>query len=246
MAYSNFTLDKVQAEFDLILHEDRNLFAEVPGVQPSSHFQQTLDEYLPLATAINTEKARSEFLIAPILAEVRRQTNYQVSLFSGVEFDVERDRALSGICDYIISCAKEQYFIRTPVVIIIEAKNENIKAGLGQCIAAMVAAQLFNERQGTTIPTLYGAVTTGTTWKFITLERQSVCIDLMEYYINQIEKILGILLQPIQAFFRQQAEATFWMFSSFYQCLIASFWTYFPFPPFNLDIYKEDTSMPYF
>lgn len=202
MAYSNFTnLNKVQTDFDLIFEESRNLFAEVTGVQPSNYLRQTLDEYLPLATAINTEKARSEFLIAPILAEIRRQANYQISLFPGTEFDVDRDRQLAGYCDYIISCSREQYFIRVPVVIIVEAKNENIKGGLGQCIAAMLAAQIFNQRENHLVPVIYGAVSTGTTWKFITLENNTVFIDAIEYYISQIDKILGILLQPIQATF---------------------------------------------
>ena len=148
MSYSEFTtLDKVKRAFNLIIEEDHNLFAEVEGLVLSDYLKQTLKEYLPLATAINTEKARSEFLIAPILAEVRRLTNYQISLFSGTEFDVDQEKGLSGYCDYIISCSKEQYFISVPVVTIVEAKNENIKGGLGQCIAEMVAAQIFNQQE---------------------------------------------------------------------------------------------------
>jgi hypothetical protein len=199
MSYSEFTnLNKVQTEFDLTLEETQNLFLETPAIQPSEYLQKTLEEYLPLATAINTEKARSEFLIAPILAEIRRQLNYQVSLFSGTEFDVDQGRGLSGYCDYIISCSTEQYFIHVPVITVVEAKNENIKGGLGQCIAEMVAAQIFNEREGHPLAMIYGAVSTGTTWKFLTLENQTVSIDKMEYYINQIDKILGIILCPIQ------------------------------------------------
>lgn len=90
MSYSEFTtLDKVKRAFNLIIEEDHNLFTEVEGLVLSDYLKQTLKEYLPLATAINTEKARSEFLIAPILAEVRRLANYQISLFSGTEFDVD-------------------------------------------------------------------------------------------------------------------------------------------------------------
>jgi len=67
MSYSEFTtLDKAKRAFNLIIEEDHNLFAEVEGIVLSDYLKQTLKEYLPLATAINTEKARSEFLIAPI------------------------------------------------------------------------------------------------------------------------------------------------------------------------------------
>lgn len=201
MSYSEFTtLHKVQTAFNLTIEEDRNLFAEVEGLVISDYLKQTLKEYLPLATAINTEKARSEFLIAPILAEARRQTNYQISLFSGTEFDVDKEKGLSGYCDYIISCSKEQYFISVPVVTIVEAKNENIKGGLGQCIAEMVAAQIFNKQEEHSLLEIYGVVSTGTVWKFIILRDNIVFIDSQEYYINQINMILAIILLPIKAF----------------------------------------------
>ncbi len=205
MSYSEFkTLDKVQTDLNLTLEENRNLFQDNPSVEPSSYLKQTLDEYLPLATAINTEKARSEFLIAPILAEIRRQSNYRVSLFSGTEFDVDSAQGLSGYCDYIISCSQEQYFINAPVITVVEAKNENIKGGLGQCIAEMKAAQIFNRRKGNYLKIIYGAVSTGTVWKFMTLENQRASIDRIEYYVNQVDKILGILLSPIELFLSQQ------------------------------------------
>jgi len=201
MAYSEFTtLSKVQTAFNLVIEEDRNLFSDIESVIPSDYLQQTLKEYLPLATAINTEKARSEFLIAPILAELRRQTNYQISLFSGTEFNVDQEQGLSGYCDYIISCSKEQYFIRVPVLTIVEAKNENIKGGLGQCIAEMVAAQIFNQQEEQILSEIYGVVSTGTVWKFIILKDNLVSIDSQEYYINQIDLILAIMLLPIKLF----------------------------------------------
>lgn len=188
----------MQAAFDLAIGESRRLFTEIQGVQPSDRLLTDLNENKPLAIAINSEKARSEFLIAPILVEVRRQAHSQVSLFSGVEFTVDPERGLKGFCNYILSRSKEQYYITAPVAVIVEAKNENIIAGLGQCIAAMVAAQIFNQQAEQQISTIYGAVTTGTNWKFITLYKHLVNIDADEYYINQIDMILGILLQPLQ------------------------------------------------
>ncbi len=198
MAYSDFTLAQVKEIFDLTLSEDRNLFLNVEPVKPSDYLTQALSEYIPLATAINTEKARSEFLIAPILAEVRRQLNYQISLFSGTEFNVDNEKGLVGFCDFIFSCSKEQFYISAPVITIAEAKNENIKAGLGQCIAAMIAAQLFNQKAGNEIEAIYGAVTSGTNWRFLTLSGNTVFIDSIEYYIKEVDKIIGILLKPIQ------------------------------------------------
>ncbi|MEC4983355.1 MAG: hypothetical protein SAK42_04485, partial [Oscillatoria sp. PMC 1076.18] len=184
MAYSNFSLAKVKQEFDLTIHEIPDLFADLKVVKPSKILTELLQEYLPLATAIGTEKARSEFLIAPILSEVRRQFNYQISLFSGTDFNVDFEKGLLGYCDFLISASPEQFFISAPVITIVEAKNENIIGGLGQCIAEMLAAQMFNQRQEIEISTIYGAVTSGTNWRFLSLTENQVKIDLVEYYIN--------------------------------------------------------------
>ena len=135
----------------------------------------------------------SELIIAPILVELRKQTGRSISFFSGVDFTVDPTQGLNGVCDYIVSLSPEQLFISVPVLMIFEAKNENIKGGFAQCLSAMLAAQLFNEREGTLLPTIHGVVTTGTNWRFLQLEGQNVRIDQREYYIDNVEKILGIL-----------------------------------------------------
>ena len=201
MAYSNFTLAKVKEDFGLTVDETQNLFADIEAVKPSEILTVTLQEYISLATAIGTEKARSEFLIAPILTEVRRQVNYQISLFSGTDFNVDFEKGLLGYCDFLLSASREQFFISAPVITIVEAKNENIIGGLGQCVAEMVAAQIFNQKKEIDIPVIYGVVTSGTAWRFLTLSENTVSIDLVEYYINQVETILAILLSPIQSYF---------------------------------------------
>lgn len=198
MAYSDFTIAKVKEVFNLVIAEDQDLFAEVESIQSSELLTMILKEYLTLAIAINSEKSRSEFIIAPVLAELRRLSNYQVSLFSGKEFNVDSSKGLTGYCDFILSYSKEQLYISAPVTTIVEAKNENIIGGMGQCIAEMVAAQMFNQQAGKIIETIYGVVTSGTNWRFLTLNGNRVFIDKVEYYIKEIDKILGILLQFIE------------------------------------------------
>jgi hypothetical protein len=87
----------------------------------------------------------------------------------------------------------EQLFVKSPVVTIVEAKKEDINSGLGQCVATLIAAQIFNERKGQAIPDLLGTVTTGSAWKFLKLGGKSLSIDLEEYSIRDTSKILGIL-----------------------------------------------------
>ena len=200
LSYCKFTLENAQKNFELTLEENQDLFDEIQPVKPSEILTTILREYIPLATAINTEKARSELLISQILADVRRQLNYQISLFSGTEFNVEEELGLQGYCDFLLSFSSEQYFLTAPVITIVEAKNENIIRGLGQCVASMVGAQLFNQRSGNPVKVIYGAVTTGTNWKFLTLEEKIVRIDAGEYYIKEVDKILGIILEPFQEY----------------------------------------------
>lgn len=197
MAYSDFQLDRLVKIFDLTIRETSELFGAVPEVECSDYLITALHETVDLAVAINTEKARSEMIIAPVLLELRRKLKPQISIFSGVDFSVDANQGLNGICDFIISKSSEQLFIRNPVVTVVEAKNENLKAGFGQCIAEMLAAQIFNNREGNDIATIYGVVTIGTIWRFLKLTGQTVEIDLSEYYIKDIQKILGILYHAI-------------------------------------------------
>jgi hypothetical protein len=199
MAYSDFKLNRLIKQFSLTLNENIDLFVGIPEVQPSEMLQNFLKENAALAVDINTEKARSELIIAPILLEVRRQVKYQVGLFSGSEFNVAPERGLNGTCDFLISLSPERLFISAPVITLVEAKKEDIKAGFGQCVAEMLAAQLFNEQEGNQIPTIYGAVTSGTVWRFLKLEGQMVYIDRVEYYLSEVAKILGILLSAISS-----------------------------------------------
>ena len=197
MAYSDFTLQEVAQRFQLVIEEQHNLFAAVPEVVPGDFLCALLDENVPLALALSTEKARSELMIAPVLVEVRKLAHRQISLFSGVDFPVDATQGLTGVCDFLIAQSREQFFIHAPGVVIVEAKNENFKAGMGQCSATMMAAQCFNARAGTGLTIIYGAVTTGNVWKFLQLEEHTLFIDLPEHHIERVGKILGILLTMV-------------------------------------------------
>jgi len=197
MAYSDFDLKKVKQNLGVNLIEKQYLFASIQPVKISSYLQETLTENLPLARAINTEKARSELIIANILVELRKILEHKISLFSGIEFNVDKNKGLNGFCDFIISASPEQLMLTSPIISVVEAKNENIIGGLGQCIAEMVASQIFNEEDQNyqTIGKVYGVVTTGTTWKFLKLNGSNVYIDLDDYPIESPDKIIGILLE---------------------------------------------------
>ncbi|HBE17799.1 MAG TPA: hypothetical protein DEA78_21210 [Cyanobacteria bacterium UBA11159] len=193
MSYSDFTLDELKTQFNLTLQERVELFQSIAPISPSALLTETLAENLQLALEIDTEKARSELIVAPILVELRKHFNREISLFSGTEFNIDKTKGLSGRCDFIISHSSEQLMVTAPVATIVEAKNDNIKSGIPQCIAEMLAAQLFNQQKNNNIPCIYGIITTGSIWKFLKLVEDKVYLESKEHFINNLELILGIL-----------------------------------------------------
>jgi len=199
MSYSQFSLEDIETNFGITFAKEVGLFANFPEIEYSELLKNILQYNIPLALEINSEKARSEMIISPILIELKKQLSDRISLFSGREFNVESEKGLNGFCDFMISLSPEQLFIKAPVFALVEAKNDNIQSGLAQCMAEMVAAQLFNDRHNQNIKKIYGAVTTGTNWKFMQLEGKVISIDLNEYFLNNVGKILGILRSGIES-----------------------------------------------
>jgi hypothetical protein len=193
MSYKDFSIKQVQVDFQLEIVEQNGLFAKVSPAEISEYFTITLQENIPLAVAINTEKARSELIICPVLVEVRKLLKRQISFFSGIEFNVDKERNLNGFCDFIVSLSPQQLFLKSPVITIVEAKNENIMSGLGQCMAAMVAGQIFNQREESNLEAIYGAVTSGVAWKFLKLQGNTIFIDLKDYNLeDKPGQVIGI------------------------------------------------------
>jgi hypothetical protein len=196
MAFRDFTFPQVQHDLGLTIH-DADLFSGAPPFPVREEFAAFIRDGVALAVANSTEKAKSEFIIAPVLLELRRALGNRFVLFSGLEWEVDASRGLNGFCDYIITKGESQYVLGAPYVALVEAKNDLIRTGLGQCIAAMYAAQLCNQQARVAIASVYGVVTTGSAWKFLRLEGQNLLFDIPEYYIDNLPKIMGILKQIV-------------------------------------------------
>jgi hypothetical protein len=192
MAYNNFTLASVKHQFSLTLLS-APFCQDLAPVTPSTTFAAIFAEWYPLAQQARSEKAKSELLVSPILLEVRKLVNHSVELFSGEEFSVDRDQGLNGFCDFLLSRSTAPYLVEAPIVMLVEAKKGELDVGFGQCIAEMVAAQIFNANEDKPIPVIYGCVTSGKQWQFLKLVGKDVTIDVNEYPVMPVEKILGIL-----------------------------------------------------
>ena len=199
MCYREFTsIIKVKQAFGLTTLEGPRFLPQITPINPSATLTDFLANSLPVAVATGSEKARSEMIITPVLLEVRKILQQNISLFSGEDFTVDYESGLDGICDYLISRSPEMLEIEAPAVAVVEAQKADLKTGIGPCVAEMVAMQKFNEAKGKPISVIYGCVSNGTQWRFLKLEEKIVSIDLNDYALPPVDEILGMLVWMVR------------------------------------------------
>ena len=197
MAYSDWTLETVKKAFQLEEVNTAGIFAEVEPVEPSAHLATALARNVPLAFAMGTEKAKSELIISTVLVELWEHFDRGISFFSGIDFNVDPENGLTSVCDFLVSLSPAQFHLESPIIILVEAKKDNLTIGLGQCVAEMVAAQRFNAEREKDIPHVYGTITSGIDWIFLKLDGKKLQLDMAAYQIAQCDKILGILASMV-------------------------------------------------
>ncbi|TAE32913.1 MAG: hypothetical protein EAZ91_03370 [Cytophagales bacterium] len=201
MAYSDFvSISQLEDQFGI----SQNLTRLFVGVRPvSASATLTTELYESASLPLLTEKAKSEFLIAPILKEIRRLNNFSISVFSGYNFDVEAEKGLVGFCDYLFSTETHSIDIKAPVFCVVEAKNRTVEEGLAQAGASMIAASVFNARKGTGEGVIYGCVTTAYEWVFLRLQDNILDIDITQRYSleeHSLPYLLGVIQHIVEQF----------------------------------------------
>jgi hypothetical protein len=194
MSYSSFTNLELKAKFGVEQIMRVGLFKKVKPRPVSELLKNYLEENYDFGLMQGSEKARSEYIIAPVFAELRNQSKEQISVFSGIEFNVDAKQKLTGKCDFLVSRSPYQSALEAPVVVAVEAKRQDFEKGYNQCVAEMIAALIYNERRGQHLTEIYGCVTTGDVWRFLILKEKLAEIDSTAFSLNNdLEKILGIL-----------------------------------------------------
>ena len=191
MAYRDFTLETVEIQFG-IRTELARLFPNLTPTPIPERLREQLEDGASVAFA--TEKARSEFIIAPILLAVRRLSQNHPTIHSGYSLNVAPAEGLSGEIDFLLSLSPQPVAVRRPILSVIESKREAIDFGIGQCAAQMVGAVRFNELTGVPATPMYGCVTSGENWTFLRLDGNTFTIDTDRYYLNQLDLILAAFL----------------------------------------------------
>jgi hypothetical protein len=189
MTYADFTVETAEAQLG-VRARPGDLFPGLTPLPVPDWLHDALARGMQLA--LLSEKARSEFIVSPILLACRDLTDGALAIFSGVRLDVDASRGLSGECDFILALTEPLPRLRAPLVTLVEAKKHDIDAGLGQCIAQMVAARDYNEREKEAVPAVYGCVTTGEAWQFLRLQGSAVTVDRLRLYIDNVGGILSV------------------------------------------------------
>ena len=189
MSYTDFDLSRVEKDLKLEVVIKKIEWRFEP-IAPSEWLLKSLEK--GEKNAFVSEKARSEFIVAPILLAAQEISQDRFQIFSGQTLNIDANLGLTGECDFILSKTKPTPILKSPIFALVEAKKNDIELGLGQCIAQMFASAIFNQRSENNYPTIFGCVTTGENWQFLKLENNLAIVDSERFYISEPENILGI------------------------------------------------------
>ncbi len=151
---------------------------ELPTLQ---NLAEKIEEVL-IHIGLESEITRREFLIAPIIFEIRHLSKAKLNS----EYWIEYNHQLRGSLDYFLRDERS--------LLVVEAKNADLTRGFTQLAVEMIALDKSDEDLQKPI---YGAVTTGREWHFGKLNREtktiSQNIDSFAIPYN-LEKVMRILI----------------------------------------------------
>lgn len=197
MAYSDFTLSDLESKFGMQHQKSRIDFPSLL-IEPSQKLIEDLEESANMP--IKSEKARSEWIVVPILRELRRINDNFFTIYSGENLTADKEKGLIGECDFILSKDTKSYEISFPIFQIVEAKKNDLDEGIKQCASQLLGAKIFNEKKGIRTPKIYGCTTTGDDWIFLELNENHLTIDNRKYYLVEIKELLGVFQYIIDGF----------------------------------------------
>jgi len=197
-SYRYYKLEDLRNIFGIQKMDIGDMLAPVLSVEVPDLLQILLKRNLTIP--MHNEKAKSELIVMPILAEIWA-INQNFKPLSGLTFSVDPQKGLTGRCDFMISNDPNAQELESPIVCVFEAKNDAIEDWYGQCGAEMLAAQIFNERKGNNIKVIHGAVTNGFLWQFLKLENKTLFIDSQRYGTANLPQLLGAI-QKVYDFYK--------------------------------------------
>jgi len=165
MAFGHFVdVAQVQVAYQ-IRYTRKDTVIQPQAYTPSPQFVETFNMLSHLIDVYASEEMRKHAVIFPMLTDVYQHYADNLVLWSEEYIAVPDDPRLNGYPDFLISARSPLGFtvMEKPLLIVVEAKEDDFTKGWGQCLSAMVAAQQIN---GDPLLTVLGVVTNGQTWQF--------------------------------------------------------------------------------
>jgi len=129
--------------------------------------------------SLNSEIARRDFLVAPILFKLLNFLNIKIK----TEYPLDVARNLKGVVYYLIHAETS--------LTVIEAKKSDLEKGFTQLAVELIALAQQEESN----KPLFGIVTTGDIWKFGKLEGKRITKDINNYRVpSDLYELFTILV----------------------------------------------------
>ena len=196
MAFSDFkSIAEVQAKFSIKASKEALIEVVEEPLTPSEWFQQEFAFNMQQFNFAESEMARCQALIFPVLREVYKA--YAEAYVLWIDESLAYDETLTGTPDYFIATKSELggRILGTPLIIVVEAKKNDFEIGWGQCLAELIAAQKINAqniKEHAALP-VYGIVTDGVTWQFGRLVGDIFVENIMPFSLGDLPRLFGAI-----------------------------------------------------
>jgi hypothetical protein len=194
MAFTDFkSADEVQKAYQIKLIEQN--FLTLSPRKPSEQFVLEYKFVNDNFDIFSSEASRCENVIYPILREVCKQHIQHYSLWS--HKSISADDILAGTPDYIIAKRSElgKNVLGGPLILVVEAKQNDFKKGWGQCLAELVAAQKLNNNSEKAV---YGIVTDAEVWQFGKLANSLFTKNYTRVTIDNLDQVFGAVCAIVE------------------------------------------------
>ena len=124
MAYRNFQFSELEQKFGLKRAKQVLFDKPITPVMPSAYLLESIERTKKVR--LTTEKAVSEAIVFPILAELKFLNQQKIELFSGESIVADRAMGLTGECDFIFVKDPTAMELTFPIIAITEAKRGDI------------------------------------------------------------------------------------------------------------------------
>ena len=189
MAFTEYkSISEVQKEYNIKYEEDN--FIKYANLRPSANFVEELEFNLENIDVFSSESSRCENVIYPVLREIYKNFVNRYTLWSHKSINI--DSKLTGTPDYLIATKSElgKTVLGLPILVVVEAKQNNFVEGWGQCLAELVTVQKLNASEENFV---YGVVTDGELWQFGRLQFNLFTKHKERITITDLNKLFGTI-----------------------------------------------------